>query len=73
MASFHEFVFEYKGNPKSKDFIYDVLRGEDEILIYNLMLFQKDSDFEKIISLQNYKSYIRQDIDLKYQEFHFYD
>ena len=38
MASFHEFVFEYKGNPKSKDFIYDVLRGEDEILIYNLML-----------------------------------
>ena len=26
--------------------------------------FQKDSDFEKQIPLQNYKSYIRQDIDL---------
>ena len=37
------------------------------------MLFQKDSDFEKIISLQNYKSYIRQDIDLKYQELYFHD
>ena len=37
------------------------------------MLFQKDSDFEKIISLQNYKSYIRQDYDLKFQELYFYD
>ena len=37
------------------------------------MSFQKVIDFEKIISLQNYKSYIRQDIDLKYQELYFYD
>ena len=33
------------------------------------MLFQKVIDFEKIISLQNYKSYILQDIDLKKKEY----
>ena len=32
MESFHEFVLEYKGNPKNKDFIYDVLKIEDDIL-----------------------------------------
>ena len=37
------------------------------------MLFQKDIDVDKIISLQNYKSYIRQDYDLKFQELYFYD
>ena len=35
------------------------------------MLFQKDNDFEKIMSLPNYESYIRQDVDLKYQELFF--
>lgn len=30
------------------------------------MLFQEDIDVDKIISLQNYKSYIRQDHDLKF-------
>ena len=39
MESFHEFVLEYKGNPKGKDFINDELRGEDKSLIYTLMLF----------------------------------
>ena len=33
------------------------------------MLSQKDIDIDKIISLQNYKSYIRQYYDLKFQEF----
>ena len=37
------------------------------------MLFQKVNDINKIISLQNCKSYIRQDIDLSYQELYFYD
>ena len=71
MESFYEFVLDYKGNPKNKDFIHDLLRGEDKIFIYTLF-FQKDNDSEEIISLQNYKSYIRQDIDLKYQGM-FYD
>ena len=44
MESFHEFVLEYKGNPKHMDFIYEVLRGEDDIFIYTLMLFQKVND-----------------------------
>ena len=39
---------------------------EDDILIYTLMLFQKDINIDKIISLENYKSYIRQDYDLKF-------
>ena len=47
IESLHGFVFEYKGNPKNKDFINDLLRGEDEILIYTLMLFQKDNDLIK--------------------------
>ena len=37
------------------------------------MLLQKDIDIDKIISLQNSKSYIRQDYDLKFQELYFYD
>ena len=37
------------------------------------MLFQNVNDFKKAISLQNYKSYIRQDIDLNYEELYFYD
>ena len=66
-------MFEYKVNPKNNDFIYNVLKGEDGILLYVLMLFQKVNDINKIISLQHYKSYIRQDIDLNYQELQFYD
>ena len=37
------------------------------------MLFQKDNYVGKIISLQNYKSYIRQDYDLNYQDLYSYD
>ena len=66
MLSFHDFVLEYKENPKSKDFIYKVLKQEDDILIDALILFQKDIDIDKIISLENYKPYIRQDYDLKF-------
>ena len=73
ILSFHDFVLEYKENPKNKDFIYKVLKTEDDILIYALMLFQKYIDIDKIISLKNYKSYIRQDYDLKFQELYFYD
>ena len=73
MLSFHDFVLEYKENPKNKEFIHKVLKKNDDILIYAIMLFQKDIDIDKIISLQNYKSYIRQDIDLKYQELFIYD
>ena len=73
MLSFHDFVLEYKENPKNKEFIYKVLKKNDDILIYAIMLFQKDIDIDKIISLQNYKSYIRQDYDLKFQELYFYD
>ena len=40
IESFHEFVLEYKGNPKNKDFINYQLRGEDESLVNTLMLFQ---------------------------------
>ena len=47
MESFHEFMLDYKGNPKNKDFINDLLRGEDEIPIYTLMLFQKDNGLKK--------------------------
>ena len=64
-------MLEYKGNPKNKHFIYNVLKGEDDNLIYVFMLFQKVNDINKIISLQNCKSYIRQDIDLSYQELYF--
>ena len=59
MISFHEFVLDYKSNLKNKDFINNILGGEDEILIYILMLFQKDNIMGKIISLKKYKSYIR--------------
>ena len=37
------------------------------------MLFQKYIDIDKIISLKNYKSYIRQYYDLKFHELYFYD
>ena len=73
MLSFHDFVLEYKENPKNQDFVYKVLKKEDDVLINALMLFQKDIDIDKIITLQNYKSYIRQDIDLNSQELYFYD
>ena len=51
MLSFQDFVVEYKENSKNKDFIYKVLKKEDDILIYTLMLFQKDNDIDRIISL----------------------
>ena len=51
MLSFHDFVLEYKENPKNQDFVYKVLKKEDDILIYTLMLFQKDNDIDRIISL----------------------
>ena len=73
MLSFHDFMAEYNENPKNKDVIYKVLKKEDDILIYALMLFQKDNDIDKISSLQKYKSYIRQDHDLKFKELYFYD
>ena len=66
MLSIHDFVVEYKENPKNQDFIYKVFKQKEDILIYTLMLLQKDNDIDKIISLQNYKSYIRQDHDLKF-------
>ena len=44
MLSFHDFVLEYKAKPNNQDFIYKVLKREDDILIYALMLFQKDID-----------------------------
>ena len=43
MESFHKFLLDYKGNQKNKDFINDLLKGEDEIVIYTLILFQKDN------------------------------
>ena len=54
MLLFHDFVVEYKENPKNNDVIHKVLKKEDDILIYALMLFQKDNDIDKISSLQNY-------------------
>ena len=54
MLLFHDFVVEYKENPKNNDAIHKVLKKEDDILIYALMLFQKDNDIDKISSLQNY-------------------
>ena len=51
MESFHEFVLEYKCNPKNKDFIYNALKGEDDFLIYTLMLFQKVNDINKCLCL----------------------
>ena len=71
MLSFNDFVLEYKENLKNKDFIYKVIKKEDDIPIYTHMLFKKDNDIDKIISLQNYKSYSRQDYDLKFQELNF--
>ena len=49
MESFHEFMLEYKGNPKIRILVFDVLRREDYILIYTLMLFQNVNDFKKAI------------------------
>ena len=66
MESFHEFMLKYKGNPKNKDFIYNVLKEADESFINALIFSQNFNDINKIISIQNYKSYIRQDIDLNY-------
>ena len=52
IESFHEFVLDYRGNLKNKESIYNVLKGEDDILRYALVLFQKVNDINKIISPQ---------------------
>ena len=59
-----------KAIPKRK-ILFIIYLKKNDILIYALILFQKKNDIDKIISLQNYKSFIQQDIDLNYQELYF--
>ena len=51
------------------------IKYKKKTLYFNIYsnVVSKYIDIDKIISLQHYKSYIRQDHDLKYQEIYFYD